>query len=497
MGGGGMMQIAAYGAQDVYLTGNPQITYFKMVYRKHTNFAMEAVPLEFNGDASFGKTIVCTIPRNGDLLYKMYVKVKFSTKPRALCDLRRLLKSVELEIGGQRIDKQYYTWQAAWHYLTYSGNQKACLKQMTETVADTTSCYYLPLDFWFNRSPGLALPLIALQYHDVRIRVRLEDSTKIYDNAGCAQGTGFHNVTSDNNGSVALDTVELLCDYIYLDVEERRRFAQASHEYLIEQVQHTGTREVSVSTADTKKSYNLQFNHPVKELVWHLSLEDGMSNYAEQANVTGSSIYVSAAKLQLNGHNRTKEETGDYFMTVQPFQHHTGIGGWAGNTVVNTSVHTVGQNATTMLGMPPTGQGDSVSGANTTTETTLRGHYHTPARNVNQVGAPHGGFDTYGFGNIVARTTVGGQISQVQNHNSNGARAGRDGGYYCYSFGIRPEEHQPSGTCNFSRIDKAKLNITYGVGNSTTSKTRDLHIFAHGYNVFRIMSGMGGLAYNN
>ena len=327
--GGGIIQIASYGAQDVFLTGNPQITFFKMIYRRHTNFAIETIRHSFEGTADFDKTVVCSVPRNGDLAYRMYVRVKLSSAGRGLCDLRRLLKSVELEIGGQRIDKQYYHWQAAWHYLTYQTYQKKSLKVMTETTGDSNDYYYLPLDFWFCRNPGLSLPLIALQYHEVKIRVELEESAKIYDNGAGRSGSTNNSICINNADSAAsIESLELMIDYVFLDADERRRFSQTPHEYLIEQVQHTGIEPIEISDNKTTQSINLRYNHPVKELVWCLSTENGYFNQTfggAVANTTTNNVYFDSAKLILNGQDRFKEETGDYFSIVQPFQHHTGI----------------------------------------------------------------------------------------------------------------------------------------------------------------------------
>jgi len=397
------MQLVAYGAQDIYLTGNPQITFFKVVYRRHTNFSMEAIPQVFDGTADVGKTVVCTVPRNGDLVHRMYVKVKTDAALTQYTDLRPLLKSIELEIGGQKIDKQYWFWQQAWQELTYNQAQVNALYSMAMSMnaaAATGDYFYLPLDFYFCRNPGLALPLIALQYHEVKVRVEFNTAAEIrLTTTGVAPGTNL----------TALSSAELVCDYIYLDTDERRRFAQVSHEYLIEQVQFTGAEVLTTST----NRINLHFNHPVKELVW---VYNGSCSSAST-----NPAYISEAKLQLNGHDRMKAESGDYFLRVQRFQHHTGVG------------------------------------------------FEDPA-------------DSTPSGDHTIRARLSGKLADWTRT-----------GIYCYSFGLRPEEHQPSGTCNFSRIDNAVLSLTTTAGNSG----QECHIFAHSYNVLRVMSGMGGLAYSN
>ena len=426
--GGGLMQLVAYGAQDIYLTGNPQITFFKVVYRRHTNFSMEAIEQTLNGSGSFGGSQTATISRNGDLVYRMYVELTpseiFTTDADGgetdhNCSAylsNTLLKEIECEIGGQKIDKHYNHWLNTYMELTESNpsgilgayqvngsapttaktlfqsmsyNHQAQTNLNTWAAAEPTTAF-VPLRFWFCRNPGLALPLIALQYHEVKIKLTycsVDDLFKDNDLSSVSVTPSFANL-------------KLWADYIYLDTDERRRFAQVSHEYLIEQLQYT-------ETAGTAKSFDLNFNHPVKELIWTGVGEfvDGVAAQARGPNVptsvnqgVGASSAGSATtfKLKLNGHDRFKERNINYFSRTQIWEHHSGYGG-----VANP---------------------DSI---------------------------------------------------------------------LVYSFALKPEEHQPSGTCNFSRIDNAQLVSDNNVG------SLGLRIFAVNYNVLRIMSGMGGLAYSN
>jgi hypothetical protein len=374
--GGGLMQLVAYGAQDIYLSGNPQITFFKVVYRRHTNFSMESIEQTFNGSANFNSKVTCPISRNGDLIHKIYLQAKVSgvNSDPAGDDVvwagHTLLKSVEVEIGGQRIDKQYSEWLDIWNELSQTAGHWEGYKTMTSIAKGATeTTLYVPLQFWFCRNPGLALPLIALQYHEVKINVEF----------GTLSG-------------VTLDSASLWVDYIYLDTDERRRFAQVSHEYLIEQLQFTGDEQ-----PDNK--IKLNFNHPVKELIW-----------AEYNGGVPQTTY-STAKLQLNGHERFAERPASYFQLVQPYQHHERV-----PTTTNTN------------------------------------------SNVNSAG----------WVNV-------------------------------YSFALKPEEHQPSGTCNMSRIDNATLSLSglNPAGTADADKTDAIKVFAVNYNVLRVMSGMGGLAYSN
>ena len=369
--GGGLMQLVAYGAQDIYLTGNPQITFFKVVYRRHTNFAVESIEQTFNGTAKKGNKFSCTISRNGDLLHRVYLECKLTTGGGLAKRVgHQMIESVELEIGGQCIDKQYGEWMDIWAQLSSTSEQWAKLTKLVD--GSLSDKIYIPLQFWFCRNPGLALPLIALQYHEVKLIVEFKDTVA---------------------GLTSIDRCCVFCDYIFLDTDERRRFAQVSHEYLIEQVQFSN----NLPTEAGNNQVELRFNHPVKELVWTVQDSATPGTGLDMFGPGGADM-VNNALLQLNGHDRMRRREGTYFRCVQPFQHHTG--------------------------------GDKQS------------------------------------------------------------KSDELGGMYCYSFALKPEEHQPSGTCNFSRIDNAVLNLE-------TSTNGTLKVYAVNYNVLRIMSGMGGLAYSN
>ena len=278
--GGGLMQLVAYGAQDIYLTGNPQITFFKVVYRRHTNFSMESIEQTINGSVSASSSITSTISRNGDLVSRLYVQhdTAGSSTGAAVNNYGyHILSEVECEIGGQRIDRHYNHWLNTWTELSepnptgstaaISGGmdsnsptkfqRMACAGGCEDTAADTGPLF-IPLQFWFCRNPGLALPLIALQYHEVKIKITFDAAL------------------------VGTD-VKLFADYIYLDTDERRRFAQVSHEYLIEQVQHF--------KSSAEANVELNFNHPIKELVWTGEYTSGTgTNAGSSAQLQGEDV---------------------------------------------------------------------------------------------------------------------------------------------------------------------------------------------------------------
>ena len=429
--GGGLLQLVAYGAQDVYLTGNPQITFFKVVYRRHTNFAIEAIQQTFNGNAGYGNTVTCQISRNGDLINRMYLQVDVPKRKSTAASTGstyqnylglRLIKSVVIEIGGQQIDKHYSDWLYIWNELSLPMGKRYAYDTMVGADKDIlngstlSTTLYIPFEFWFCRNVGLALPLIALQYHEVKVKIDFETKEN------CVS----HIADFDD-----IKNISLWADYIFLDTDERRRFAQLSHEYLIEQLQFTGSETLVAGTNRIK----LNFNHPCKELIWVAKPVRTTNktrwydyNYADEADSTNASslavdgsskfggqytsnflvisdvnppLYKNPFKnaiLQLNGNDRFAVREGDYFNRVQPFQHHT-------NAPVFNSINV-------------------------------------------------------------------------------------------YSFALKPEDHQPSGTLNMSRIDTATLMVTT-VPDSNSLKYEGINIYAVNYNVLRILSGMGGLAYSN
>jgi len=394
--GGGLLQLVAYGAQDVYLTGNPQITFFKVVYRRHTNFALESIQQTFNGSVGWGNRVTATISRNGDLISRAYLEMS-TTASAGIVPMVGLkaIKYVELEIGGQKIDKHYGEWMYIWNELSMPVGKKQAYYNMVGGPGGSSNpgTMYVPLEFWFCRNVGLALPLIGLQYHEVKVNIQFADADDVATTAG-------------------LLTASLWVDYVYLDTDERRKFAQSSHEYLIEQLQFTGKEQAN-------RKIKLNFNHPVKELVWVAECANrGAVNwlnytndvnaittftdkkYETLANLLGpagaAANLVSKAKLTLNGNDRFAQRDGMYFSMVQPFQHHENV--------------------------------------------------------PNNVGI-----------NV-------------------------------YSFALKPEEHQPSGTLNMSRIDSATLDLEY---NADGDDVDMISVYAVNYNVLRILSGMGGIAYSN
>jgi len=581
--GGGLMQLVAYGAQDVYLTGNPQITFWKVTYRRYTNFAMESIEQTFNGQADFGRRVTCTISRNGDLAYRTYLQVTLpeinqqmlpagvgqnlasnvlgSSSPGAdnkgleygvfarWLDFpgEQMVSMVEVEIGGQRIDRQYGDWMHIWNQLTLTAEQQRGYYKMVgnttqltfitdpsfaavdgpcATTAPTQVCaprnalpettLYVPFQFWYCRNPGLALPLIALQYHEIKINLDLRPIDE------CLWAvSSLHNVCDNAKTPTKVATAyqqslvaaSFYVDYVFLDTDERRRMAQNPHEYLIEQLQFTGDESVGSSSNKIK----LNFNHPCKELIWVVQPDQNVDycaslicgttlfqvlgaqpfNYTDAIDVLPNGVHAFAGPGSVEGPNAFITTAGIFDQAGatdavtfpgweydEPNFDHVPLGSAsAGQYFVPANPASARANG----GSVDFQSAVSDAGTFVLTETSLDMH----CWGENPV--------------VTAKLQLNGQdrfseregtyfdlVQPYQHHTRS-----PDTGINVYSFALRPEEHQPSGTCNFSRIDNATLQLVLSnatVGGTNTAKVR---VYATNYNVLRIMSGMGGLAYSN
>jgi hypothetical protein len=526
--GGGLLQLVAYGAQDAYITGNPHITFWKVMYKRHTNFAMEAMRVNFTGTPQYGQRVVAVVNRNADLIYKTYIEVTLpdtytaDVKWTAAWERRlgyQMLRKIEVEIGGQIMDTHYGEWLFLWENLTSNFDNSVKLDSMlggylggTETTA--VSCggrpnvLYIPLQFWFCRNPGLALPLIALQYHEVRFNITLSAATDLVSGTAGSAGT----VATKAAALPQLKDMALYFDYIYLDVDERRRFAQDSHEYLIDQLQYGLQQTITTSSA----RIDLTLNHPVKELVWVFQdarKTDCGSELTTNMGFTQPFSYddiVNRCRLQLNGQDRFDERYGDYFWRVQPYQHHSGGAFWpmraqvvaiTGQTVTYDSCSVTGDVLTVAGNKSGTGAA-IVQGAIVTTSA---GTTFAPGTIVSAFGGASStalaGNGLTGNYHISEPAVANGTGLIVTFTLPNVQYAPHENPINVYSFALKPEEHQPSGSCNFSRIDTTTLVFdsvtTAGLAKPTKTTPFNFRMYAVNYNIFRVMSGMGGLAYSN
>jgi hypothetical protein len=486
---GGLMQLVAYGAQDVYLTGNPKVTFFQAVYKRHTNFAMENIQQTVNGSATSSGRVSVTVARNGDLIGEMYIQLQtnlcntFSGPSTSIMDAcwiaERSILDIELSIGGQRIDKHYQRWWRLYSELYLDETKKIQYGKMTSnptgeawtsggTNGSTSGEVFLPLVFFFNRNPGLYLPLIALQYHEVRLDFDL----------------------SSEYTTCFTTTFNVWGNYVYLDTEERRRFAQKGHEYLIEQVQHTGTDSLNISGltgTGAGAQIRLSYNHPVKELIWCLTNNAGFNgkqlwDFTSNAGIGGTTlltlnpsnpVYGAFSSTDYPGplYSPYNRVTSNTFVTTVPVSYATG----SPLLVTTSNVVAPGEQWTE----------DGTPGATTGSNATRGG----------QAVGPLASFRLILNGQDRFKDQSGKFFNQVEpmwHHSGNPYP-----GIYCYSFALKPEEHQPTGTCNFSRIDNAQVDVRVKAGIVAANAANTLEMWAVNYNVLRIQSGMGGLAFSN
>ena len=537
---GALMQLVAYGAQDVFLTGTPEITFWKVSYRRHTNFAMESIEQTFSGQADFGRRVTCTISRNGDLCYRTYLQVTLPEINQQMKAQRQgdgvyarwldfigeqLIAQVEVEIGGQRIDRQYGDWMHIWNQVTMtSEQQRGYWKMIGNTTALTyitdptfanvsgpcsaaggpsqvcaprnalpETTLYIPLLFWFCRNPGLALPLIALQYHEVKINIDFRPIGECLWAVNKLDGSsGSQSVSAAYQQSLVAASLDI--DYIFLDTDERRKMAQNPHEYLIEQLQFTGDESVGSSSNKIK----LNFNHPCKELIWVVqpdanvdycsSLEGGQTlyktlgaqpfNYTDAIDALPNAIHAFGGPAETNG-SGAFITSGGLFQDAGALDGSPDAGSWPSPFAPQPGAP----------GTETVTSGSYVSDAGTfvLSETALDMH----CWGENPV--------------VTAKLQLNGQdrfseregsyfdvVQPYQHHTRN-----PDTGINVYSFALRPEEHQPSGSCNFSRIDNAVLQLVLSSATVAGTATAKVRVYAVNYNVLRVMSGMAGVAYSN
>jgi len=338
---GGLLQLVAHGKQDVFLTGNPQMTWFKMVYRRYTNFAVESQPMYFDGTPDFGKRITCLVPRRGDLLSQIVLEVTLPAITLTTGDAvsyvnsigHALIQEITIEVGEQEIDRQNGEWMEIWSsYTTTSDKQTGFYNMIGKVDGFTTPNLfgplklYVPLQFWFCRNPGLALPLIALQYHPVRINLTLRPLSQLFYSPSLTSPA----CTTLEITPASITELMLWGDYIHLDVEERRRFVSTTHEYLIEQIQYTA--QIPVPPGASSALLRMEFNHPLRELFWYIQRDD-MTRYHEYFNYSSLGLYEPGIRqdilqntvLQLDGFDRFQVRDAGYFRLVQPWQYHTVI----------------------------------------------------------------------------------------------------------------------------------------------------------------------------
>jgi len=434
---GGLLQLVATGRQDIYLSGNPQTTFFKQVYRRYTNFSMETQRIALDTATEFGKLISTTIPRNGDLLSQLYLEINlpaitpegpvtnttncgvttipptnYAATPPAVSYVNgigyAMIDYISIWIGQQEIDRQYGEFLYLWTQLTTPGSKQQGVQQMigqqsvyTESSQSGPLQLFVPLYFWFCKNPGLALPLLALQATPIKLYIRLKNGQDmIFSNALEQSIINDGSWVAPIASPPVITDMTLWGDYIYLDVEERRRFVSSKHEYLIEQVQQQ--KRYSIPQNTTQVNVPLTFNHPIKEMIWVVNQDRMLAsheyfNYGSRLLLQGgipNLDLISTALLQLDGYDRFEVQPATYFRLMVPWQRHTAI------------------------------PNDFI---------------------------------------------------------------------YVYSFSLAPEAAQPQGSMNASRIDNIVLQLK--MNTQVASVPAGVTVYAINYNVLRVVAGLGGVLF--
>ena len=538
------MQLVAYGAQDVYLTGNPTITFFKIVYKRYTNFAIEPIDLVVIGDNLFGSELTCNVPLNGDLITKMYLKcdVSLSGTDGKFAWVNKLghslITEINFNIGGTQIDKQYGEWLNLWYELVRNTNHDRGydklignnIEMTSLSTSDKNATLYIPLKFFFNKFNGLAVPLVALLNTNVVINFKLRNSSQLIVKEKSA------NVTA------SISNISILCNYVFLDSEERQRFARANHEYLIEQVQYSGIENVE----NLEDNYILKFNHPCKSLYWMMKNGNFIQGLDFLYYVSDSEYIYRAGYFDITS-NLIKYASIRYVLT-QMYSNNGIINlklDGTGNIIANSestntfyeaSSITSNDGLVTIQANYNSMTIDTVNNTATCSANNLDNWEVIVSLSIDNISKPisilfdniarttdinnkgHSDYDVSvyqwnNYGKYIDSSinpikksvlTLNGNLrfaeqeseffnylQPYENHKS----TPKDG-INLYSFALNPIEHQPSGTCNFSRIDSSILELKFDPDIVNISGNQ-LSIYTFNYNILKIMEGTGDIAYNN
>jgi hypothetical protein len=514
---GALLQLVAYGAQDLYLTGQPQITFWKVVYRRYTNFACEDIEMTFSGSASLGQRITIVVPRSGDLLRSVWLEADLSAAvilPSAFLGFA-LIDTVELEIGGQLIDRHYGDWMAIWAQLTHTNDQLLKLDRMISgrlLNSAGNARLYIPLQFWFCTNPGLALPLIALQYHEVKLNITFEPNVMlaggdsrsatgdiIFDGyypstsrilgrvtnqpTAAAAGTYAYNATPGANEYSTTPAITNGFGAIVVAVTDGNGY--------ISSITNQTTDNLTAETTITNNSITLTFNDD--------GAGDLVATIEIQHPLTISNVRVWGQYVFLDTDERRRFAQMSHEYLIEQLQ--TTSRGVSANEIP-TSVQLFFNHPckyVVVAAQNSTANSTATNGTATHSFDFWRSRTSTED-NIASLTLQFNGSDRFKArdGNYFRTvqlfdTFAGGHLQTAALNNTANPPLYPCGGFYVYSFALKPGEHQPSGTCNFSRIDSAVLVTSYN--NQFTDGV--LKIFAVNYNILRIVSGMAGVAYSN
>lgn len=576
---GALLDLVAVGAQDGPLISNPHITFWNITFKRYTNFAIESIEQTFNGQADFGRRVQCTLSRSGDLAYRTYLQVTLPEINQNMGDGsgsdvyarwldfpgEQLIAQVDVEIGGQKIDRHYGDWMHIWNQLTMTAEQQRAYFKMVGNTTQLTfitdpafsdvdgpcdsdaprqvcaprnalpeTTLYIPLQFWFCTNPGLALPLIALQYHEVRISFDFRPldeclwavtTLNCFDTEVLDGNSGVVTAVPDSSkdgtpvpASIAynqsLVAASLYVDYVFLDTDERRKVSQSAHNYLISQLQFTG--DESVGSSSNKIKVNL--NHPTEEIIWVVqpdknvdycsSLVCGSSlfkvlgaqpfNYTDALDALPNAIHSfgSSAGIAANSHAFIDEHGMFNDAGAVNVGGGTNSGYWHGMTAGNSNQY----------GAPNFGGASMIDGSNA-----LEDDLHNTNSGVSDAGTfvlAEASLDMHCWGQnpvVTAKLQLNGQDRMSEREGSyfdtvvpkEAHTRCPDTGINVMAFALRPEETQPSGSLNFSRIDNATLQLVLSNATVEGTNTAKVRVYGRNHNFLKIMSGMGGITYSS
>jgi len=468
---GGLLELVARGVQDIPLIGKPQITFFKVVYKKHTNFSMESIRATMDGNADFGQKVTVKLPRNGDLIHTMTLEVDLpaitSSGSATISYVNSLghalIDYVELRIGGNLIDKHYGEWLEIWNQLTMTEAQSFAYQDMLSkyssftTVASATSVY-VPLQFWFCRNIGLSLPLVALQYHDVELSIKFNPFSRVHTFGP------FNYYTASQSGTTITKTSGP--DFASADVATGNiaYWADGSSTLLTDGAATTTTTLTGV-VSNTVSSQEMYI---------------GTTNTASQTyEMTDVRLYVDY--IFLDTYERKKFAQMKHTYLFEQIQYNEAVSYSANATdkkfdldfnLPVKSIYWVSQLDRYSRDNDVFNFSDTMDPNSTKTDPITRA-----VLNVN------------GSERFEERGAKIFRIIQPLHHHT---RVPNDF-IYMYSFCLKPESHQPSGTMNFSKVDNVDLKLTF----KSSIKSGQVRVYAINYNLLHIQSGMGGIEFAN
>jgi hypothetical protein len=504
----GLLELVAHGIQDIFLIGNPQITFFKTVYKRHTNFSMQSYQISLDGNIDFGQKVIAKFTRYADLVYTMMLEVDlpqltsiptYDPSPaygpagnpanyqKGMGNISwinntgfGLVNFYDLKIGDQLIDRQYGEWMNIWTLLSQDEGKKRGLDLMLNRYDNFTSNsgplnLTIPLQFWFCRNIGLALPLIALQYHDVTLEININPLNQLY-----TFGTNkYYTVISGTAGSNIINVIKPYTNTSDINTSSRAKiivFPDGKQYFIRPDAVIGGDGTIAVP-------YTLPLTQNLTDNYTNASVYIKPNGILDITNgtptITDMQLYLDYIYLDTIEQREFAKAKHRYL--IEQIQ-------YSGQQTINSG--TPYYRFTLNFNLPIkemfwVTQLDSISltndnfnYSNTVDPAVVKGD------NIQSAIIYINGIERFSVRNAQYFSLT----QPYQKH----TRCPNDF-FYIYSFSLKPEEHQPSGASNFSKIDSKELYLNLQLNNQVLQ----LRVYALNYNILRIMSGMGGVAFSN